>query len=255
MGALHAGHVALVDAARATADDVVVSVFVNPLQFDRRDDFDAYPRPIDDDLARCRELGVAAVYAPTAAAMYPEGFDTRVEPGGLAAGLEGAHRPGHFTGVATVVTKLLTAVGPDVAVFGEKDAQQLAIVRRTVADLDLGVEIAAVATVREPDGLALSSRNALLDDASRAAAVCLPRSLDAARHLVDEGERASGAIERRVRALIDTEPAAQLEYATVVDRRTFSPVERVDEHALLVLAAWVGGVRLIDNRSLDPGDR
>lgn len=250
MGALHAGHLALVDAARERCDTVVVSIFVNPLQFDRRDDFDAYPRPVDADLGHCRELGVDAAYVPTAAAMYPEGFDTRVEPGALATGLEGAHRPGHFTGVTTVVTKLLAAVRPDVAVFGEKDAQQLAVVRRTVTDLDLGVEIVGVPIVREPDGLALSSRNTRLDPSARAAAVCLPRSLVAAGDLVRAGERSAAAVERAVRAVIDSERAVRLEYAEVVDRRTFEPVTEIDEHALVVLAAWVGGVRLIDNCSL-----
>lgn len=251
MGALHAGHLALVDEARDRCDTVVVSIFVNPLQFDRRDDFDSYPRPVDADLARCRELGVDAAYVPTAAVMYPEGFDTRVEPGALATVLEGAHRPGHFTGVTTVVTKLLAAVRPDVAVFGEKDAQQLAVVRRTVTDLDLGVEIVGVPTVREPDGLALSSRNTRLDPSARAAATCLPRSLAAARDLVRAGERSAAAVEGAVRAEIDAEIDAgsdvRLEYATVVDRRTFEPVTDIDEHSLVVLAAWVGGVRLIDN--------
>lgn len=255
MGALHAGHVALIDVARRSCDRVVVSIFVNPLQFDRCDDFDAYPRPVDDDLARCRDLGVDAVYLPTAGAIYPDGFDTRVEPGSLAAGLEGAHRPGHFTGVATIVTKLLNAVRPDVAVFGEKDAQQLAIVRRIVADLDLGVEIMGVPIVREPDGVAMSSRNARLDPPARRAAACLPGSLDAARAAVAAGERSAAAVRSIVHDAI-TDPGVELEYAAVVDRRTFAPVDAIDDHSLLVLAAWVGGVRLIDNvRLLDDGPR
>jgi pantoate--beta-alanine ligase len=174
MGALHAGHLSLVDIAARHADDVVVSIFVNPLQFDRPSDFDAYPRPIDEDVERCREAGVAAVYAPTARTMYPEGFETHVEPGGLAAVMEGAARPGHFRGVTTVVTKLFGAVRPDVAVFGEKDFQQLAIIRRMTTDLDLGVEIIGAPIVREPDGLAMSSRNVRLDPAQRAAAAASP---------------------------------------------------------------------------------
>src|SRR5687768_6080102 len=157
MGALHDGHLALVQRAAELADRVVVTIFVNPIQFNQPTDFDKYPRPIDDDLARCRQAGVAAVYAPTGATMYPSGFQTHVEPGPLADRLEGPMRPGHFRGVTTVVTKLLAAVRPDTACFGQKDYQQLAIVRRMVTDLDLGVEIVGVPTVRERDGLAMSS--------------------------------------------------------------------------------------------------
>ena len=159
MGALHAGHLALVAAARRRAQRVVVSIFVNPIQFDRRDDFERYPRTLDDDLRICATAGVDAVYAPSAAAMYAEGFQTAVEVTRLTEPLCGAARPGHFRGVTTVVTKLFHAVRPDVAVFGEKDYQQLAVVRRLAADLDFGIEIVGVPTVREPDGLALSSRN------------------------------------------------------------------------------------------------
>ena len=180
MGALHAGHISLVGIAAAGTDDVVVSIFVNPLQFDRAADFEAYPRPIDADAERCDEIGVAAVYAPTAAAMYPSGFQTHVEPGPLADLMEGAARPGHFRGVTTVVAKLFGAVSPDLAVFGEKDFQQLAVVRRMTCDLDLGIEIVGAPIVREDDGLAMSSRNVRLDAAQRAAAVCVPRALDAA---------------------------------------------------------------------------
>ena len=180
MGALHEGHFALVARARQSNDCVVVSIFVNPLQFNRADDFDAYPRPIDDDLAMCRNHDVDAVYAPTAAAMYPAGFETTVEPGALAEPLEGAGRPGHFRGVTTVVAKLLGAVRPDEAVFGRKDFQQLAIIRRMTIDLDMGIEIVGLDTVREPDGLAMSSRNRRLTAAQRSAAVCVPQALSAA---------------------------------------------------------------------------
>src|SRR4051794_40784979 len=169
MGALHDGHLSLIEHARHRADDIVVSIFVNPLQFERGDDFERYPRPIDDDVAACIEAGVAAVYAPTAAVMYPDGFQTHVEPGTLAGGMEGAVRDGHFRGVATVVAKLFGAVRPHLAVFGEKDFQQLVVIRRMAEDLDMGVEIHAVPIVREPDGLALSSRNRLLPPADRAA--------------------------------------------------------------------------------------
>ena len=183
MGALHAGHLALVDEARRHADVVIVSIFVNSLQFDRPDDFTGYPRPIDDDLEMCRARSVDAVYAPVAATMYPEGFETHVEPGPLGDVLEGEHRPGHFRGVATVVAKLFLAARPHVAVFGQKDFQQLTIIRRMNDDLDMGVEIIGLPTVREPDGLALSSRNRRLTAAQRAAAVCVPRMLDTVVHL------------------------------------------------------------------------
>ncbi len=179
MGALHEGHLRLIEVVHAVVDVVVVTIFVNPLQFDRPDDFALYPRPADEDLDACRTSGVDAVYAPPADAMYPAGFQTRVEPGELATPLEGAGRPGHFAGVTTVVTKLFNATRPHVAAFGQKDYQQLAIVRRMVDDLDLGIEIVAVPTVREPDGLALSSRNRRLSPPARSAAVCVPRALDA----------------------------------------------------------------------------
>lgn len=253
MGALHDGHLALVDEARAHADAVAVSIFVNPLQFDQRGDFDAYPRPIDDDVDRCRAAGVEAVYAPTAAVMYPPGFDTRVVPGRLADRLEGSARPGHFDGVVTVVTKLFGAVRPEVAAFGEKDFQQLAVVRRLVADLDLGVRIVSVPTVREPDGLALSSRNRRLDEQQRLAARCLPRALaavaDAIRRGVDDARTALGA----GFAAIAAEPSAVLEYLELVDATTFEPAQRLRPGPVrLVAAVRIGDIRLIDN--VDPVD-
>ena len=191
----HEGHLSLIELARRRADDIVVSIFVNPLQFERRDDFDRYPRPIDDDVAACAAAGAAAVYAPTAATMYPEGFQTHIEPGPLADVMEGAMRPGHFRGVTTVVAKLFGAVWPDVAVFGEKDFQQLAVIRRMVDDLDMGVEIVAAPIVRESDGLALSSRNRRLAPEDRAAAACTALPLDAAAALVAGGERDGRTIE------------------------------------------------------------
>jgi len=250
MGALHAGHLSLVDIAAACCDDVVVSIFVNPLQFDRAADFDAYPRPIDDDVAGCAAAGVAAVYAPTARAMYPEGFETHVEPGGLAAVMEGAARPGHFRGVTTVVTKLFGAVRPDVAVFGEKDFQQLAIIRRMARDLDLGVEIIGAPIVREPDGLAMSSRNVRLEPAQRAAAVCVPRALDAAAAAAADGSVAK--LVSAASAVVAEEPLARLEYIEVFDPTTLgllhdlaaTPTPRI------AVAVWFGDVRLIDNRAI-----
>ena len=276
MGALHPGHLALVAAARRTADVIVVSIFVNPMQFNRRDDFDTYPRPIDDDLALCRSHGVDAVYAPTAAAMYPAGFETSVEPGSLATPLEGAARPGHFRGVTTVVTKLFNAVRPDVAVFGRKDFQQLAIIRRMTIDLDMGITIVGLDTIREPDGVAMSSRNRRLSVQDRAAAMCIPRALSAAADLLAGGERRVSALLAAARVVLDREPRARVEYLDCIDPETLQPVAVLSgdvlsgqvlsgevlsgevlsgevlsgEAGVIVAAVWFGDVRLIDNRLL-----
>jgi pantoate--beta-alanine ligase len=253
MGALHAGHVALVEEARRRADRVVVSVFVNPIQFDRRDDFERYPRALDEDAAVSAAAGAAALFAPSAAAMYPEGFQTAVEVGRLTEPLCGRVRPGHFRGVTTVVTKLFHCVRPHVAVFGEKDFQQLAVVRRMTADLDFSIEIVGVPTVREADGLALSSRNRRLGRADREAARCVPRALAAAAAAVAAGEVRPAAILTRAQAEIAAEPRARLEYAELRDPDTLEEVAEVAAPALLALVVWVGGVRLIDNRLLVPG--
>ncbi|MDP2293441.1 MAG: pantoate--beta-alanine ligase [Actinomycetota bacterium] len=250
MGALHDGHMALVRDARGRADAVVVSIFVNPLQFNRPDDFAAYPRPLDDDLAICAAAGVDAVYAPTAAAMYPSGFDTHVEPGAIADRLEGAFRPGHFRGVTTVVAKLFGAVRPDVAVFGQKDYQQLTVIRRMSADLDMGIEVAAMPTVRDADGVAMSSRNRRLTPAQRAAAVCVPRSLQAVSDALAAGERDVATLVAAGRALVDSEPLAAFEHLEIVHPETLESLTRVDHDAVAVTAVWFGDVRLIDNRLL-----
>jgi pantoate--beta-alanine ligase len=221
------------------------------LQFNRPDDFAGYPRPIDDDLESCRVVGVDAVYAPTAAAMYPPGFETHVVPGPLAEPLEGAGRPGHFRGVTTVVTKLFTAVQPDFAVFGQKDFQQLAIIRRMNHDLDLGVEIVGMATVREPDGLAMSSRNRRLTTENRAAAVCVPRALAAVRSAFKHGERSARELERTAVAVIESEPLARLEYLRVNDRDSLIEVDRIEAPVVVSTATWFGDVRLIDNVVLE----
>ena len=252
MGALHAGHRALIDEAHRQGDVVVVSIFVNPLQFNRANDFDTYPRPIDDDVEACRAAGVDAVYAPTAEAMYPEGFQTHLEPGTLADSLEGSSRPGHFRGVATVVAKLFGAMQPDVAVFGQKDFQQLAIIRQMVADLDMDVEIVAVPTVREPDGLAISSRNQRLSSDDRRAAACLVEALREVEAAVAAGvhdaERLVGLADRRIKA----EPRATIEYIRIVDPITLAPIGVVDQPAVILVAALFGDVRLIDNLALVP---
>ena len=252
MGALHSGHINLVSATHRIADVVVVSIFVNPLQFNRRDDFDRYPRPIDDDLTMCRDAGVSAVYAPIAASMYPVGFQTHVEPGPLADPMEGAGRPGHFRGVTTVVSKLFNAVTPDVALFGQKDYQQLAIIRRMNIDLDMGVEIVEVPTVREADGLALSSRNRRLNADDRAAAVCVPRALEAARAALAGGELDSAKLVQVAERVVAAERRARLEYIQVGDAATLEQLAQVNRRAVIAAAVWFGEVRLIDNLPLIP---
>ena len=250
MGALHKGHLALVDEARRHADIVVVSIFVNPLQFNRSDDFDAYPRLVDDDLALCAAHGVDAVYAPCVAAMYSPGFETYVNPGPLADVLEGAQRPGHFRGVTTVVAKLFGAVRPHVAVFGQKDFQQLAIIRRMTTDLDMGIEIVGMPTVREPDGLAMSSRNRRLSPAQRSAAVCVSQSLQTVADAL--GRRVVNVAELTTlgQAVVEAEPRARFEHLEIVHPDTLQPLTVVGAAAVAVTAVWFGDVRLIDNRLL-----
>lgn len=256
MGALHRGHLELIRAARRLADAVVVSIFVNPLQFGERGDFDHYPRPLDDDLRACDAEGVDAVFVPTAASMYPDGFATTVRVAGLTTAMEGAARPGHFDGVTTVVTKLLAATRPDVAVFGEKDYQQLAVVRRLAADLDLGVDIVEQPTVRELDGLALSSRNRRLDDAQRSAARCMPRALAAARDAATSDRSTVADVVAAATRAIDDEPLAVLDYVAVFDAGDLSPIDRFEvDHrrpgrVRIAIAARFGDVRLIDNADL-----
>ncbi len=252
MGALHEGHLALVREAKRHAERVVVSIFVNPIQFDRRDDFERYPRTVEADRELCDRAGVAATYEPSAAAMYAEGFRTAVEVAKLTEPLCGAVRPGHFRGVTTVVTKLFHAARPDVAVFGEKDWQQLAVVRRMTADLDFGIAIVGVPTVREADGLAMSSRNRRLAADDRVAARCVPAALAAAAEAVRAGKRRAAAVVAAATAVIAEEPRARLEYAEIRDPATLEEVVEVGAPALLALAVWVGGVRLIDNRVLVP---
>jgi pantoate--beta-alanine ligase len=252
MGALHAGHIALIEAARRVSDVVAVSIFVNPLQFNRGDDFDHYPRPIDDDVEACRAAGVDVVYAPTAAVMYPSGFQTHVEPGALADSLEGAGRPGHFRGVTTVVSKLFGAIQPDVALFGRKDFQQLAIIRRMVVDLDMDIDILEVPTVREPDGLAISSRNQRLSPDDRHASVCVSQALQIVADAVAGGDHDVAHLTALGAARIEAEPRARLEYLQIVDSSTLLPVSVVEGDATALAAVWFGDVRLIDNVPLTP---
>jgi len=259
MGALHEGHVALVAEARRRADVVVVSIFVNPTQFGPGEDFAAYPRPFEADAARCREAGVDVLFAPSAEAMYPAGFQTFVEVERIAKPLCGASRPGHFRGVATVVTKLLLAAKPHLALFGEKDYQQLALIRRLVLDLGVDVEIVGVPTAREPDGLARSSRNVFLGPEARAQAAALRRALRAAEDAVAAGERDAGGLLAGVRRELAKAPLAEVDYAELRDAETLDPAPaRLAGPTLLALAVRFPaassprGVRLIDNTVLRP---
>ncbi len=245
LGALHAGHRSLIDRARAENTKVVVSIFVNPIQFGAGEDLARYPRPIEADLEMLSSAGVDAVYMPRVEDMYPQGSTTRVVVGGVAEPLEGAARPGHFEGVATVVTKLFWAVRPGRAYFGQKDAQQLAVVRRLAADLDTGVEVVACPTVRDADGLAVSSRNAYLDTAERAAAASLSRALRAASEKYRAGEHDPARVKAVMEAVLGAEPLARVEYAEVVDPGDFS-----SPGSLAVLAVRIGSTRLIDNHDL-----
>jgi len=250
MGALHAGHLSLVEIARRHADRVVASVFVNPTQFDRADDFARYPRDLERDGALLASAGVDVVFAPDAAEMYLPGAQTSVSVERLAEPLCGAHRPGHFRGVATVVLKLFHIVQPHVAVFGEKDYQQLALIRRMVRDLHVDIDVVGAPIVREDDGLAMSSRNRHLDPAERAAALCLVRALDAAEACVAAGERDTVALVEAANAVIAREPRARAEYVAAVDPETLAPAAEVAGPVVLALAVWIGSTRLIDNRQL-----
>lgn len=259
MGALHEGHLALVAEARRRAERVIVSIFVNPTQFAPHEDLASYPRDLDGDLAHCRAAGVDAVFAPAPAELYPAGAGTWVDVPDLGKLLCGGSRPHFFRGVATVVTKLLVAARPHVAVFGEKDFQQLQVVRRLARDLLLDVEIAGVATAREPDGLARSSRNVYLDPVMRAEALALVRALDAAEAAVAGGERAAAAVVEAARKALRSAPHADVDYAELRDPETLAEVDRVAAPVLLALAvrlpaprAASGTVRLIDNRILRP---
>ncbi len=251
MGALHEGHLSLVDAAREKGVWVTLSIFVNPLQFGPGEDLERYPRDLDRDTELAAGRGVDLIFAPTVAEMIPRSLAARVDMDGIVDGFEGAARPGHFAGVLTIVTKLFHIVQPDMAVFGQKDAQQAAAVRRLVADLDFPVEIVVAPTVRDEDGVALSSRNAYLSDAERVRARALRRSLEAARSRVEEGEREAMAVERALLEVLDGTPGLEVEYAAVVDPDLFARIDRIEGPALAVVAARIGSTRLIDNMVLD----
>ncbi len=248
MGFFHNGHLALMRRAGELADRVVVSLFVNPTQFGPDEDLDAYPRDFDRDCTLAGEAGVDLLFAPDAAAMYPEGSRTTVTVSGLTDHLCGASRPGHFDGVATVVTKLFNIVQPDLAVFGRKDFQQLAVIRQMCRDLNMAVEIIGHPIVREPDGLAMSSRNTYLSAEQRPSALSLVRSLELARQMAEQGERDPALLEAAIRRLILDCPGTGIDYISFVNDTSLQPVDRVDAHTVLALAVRIGGrVRLIDN--------
>ncbi len=254
MGALHAGHTALLDRARNGCDNVVASLFVNPTQFGPSEDFAEYPRNRDRDIAIFEEHGVDVLFEPTPEEMYPPGESTRVDPGPIGGVLEGKYRPGHFTGVATAVAKLFAVTGPHAAYFGRKDAQQLVIVRQMARDLRMGIDIEPVDTVRDPDGLALSSRNSNLPADARVAAGSLYAALRAAKAAWAQGERSGDALRHAMRAVLDREPLVQTDYVSAAHPETLDEMETVSGPALLSLAARVGGIRLIDNITLPDPD-
>lgn len=251
MGALHAGHIALIAEARRRTPHVVASIFVNPRQFAAHEDLDRYPRRLAKDQAMLAEAGCQLLWAPEVDTMYPVGFASSIAITGVTAPLEGAARPGHFDGVATVVAKLFNQVAPDIALFGEKDYQQLAVIRRLVADLDFAIEIVGVPTEREEDGVALSSRNAYLTEEERAQARALPRALGEAAGAIAAGGEVAEALARAEAALIRA-GFGPVDYVALADPDTLAPLDRLDRPARLLAAAWLGTTRLIDNIAVMP---
>ncbi|HZN08124.1 MAG TPA: pantoate--beta-alanine ligase [Pyrinomonadaceae bacterium] len=252
MGALHEGHLSLVREARRMCDVVVVSVFVNPTQFGPGEDFEHYPRDLTKDTALLTDYNVDYIFAPTVEEIYPRGFSTYVNVEGLSEQLEGASRPGHFRGVATVVTILLNTVRPDFAFFGQKDAQQALVIRRLVKDLAFDTEIVVLPIVREDSGLAISSRNLYLTPDEQNSATVIHRALAQAKKAYKEGERSAGRIAELIRSTVESEPRARLDYVTVADAETLERVDKIDERpTLIAVAAYIGKTRLIDNTILN----
>jgi pantoate--beta-alanine ligase len=250
MGALHEGHLSLIRRIKELADIVVVSIFVNPAQFGPQEDFERYPRDLARDVDRCIAEGVDYVFAPSVDEIYPAAARTFVEVEELSGKLEGASRPGHFRGVATVVLKLLNIVGPTIAAFGQKDLQQAAVIRRMVADLMMDVEVLVLPTVRGEDELALSSRNRYLSSDDREAARAIPRALEIARRMVEDGSRDPEEIVAAARSVLETEQRLRIDYVALVDTAMLDPVRKLDGEAALVVAVALGDVRLIDNTLL-----
>lgn len=247
MGALHAGHMSLINGARNENDIVVVSVFVNPLQFGPGEDYERYPRTFDADNEKCREAGVDLVFAPAVSDIYPEGYNTHVDVDTITGILEGVERPGHFRGVATVVLKLFNLVEPHRAYFGMKDYQQLLVIRKMVRDLNVNVEVVPMPTVREEDGLALSSRNAYLNPEERKAATILYRTLEYGKRLIHGGCKDSVALRGQLEEFIAREPLARVGYLAIADPETLEPLPDIQDRVLLALAVTIGNTRLIDN--------
>ena len=247
MGALHEGHVSLIEAARRRSDSVAVTIFVNPTQFGPNEDFEKYPSDTEADLAACEASGADIVFTPSVETLYPRGFETTIHVSGLTEGLCGAHRPGHFDGVTTIVAKLLNILPADAAFFGEKDYQQLLVIRRMVRDLNLPVEIVACPIVREKDGLACSSRNRYLSPSERSQAAVLSRALFSARDRIAAGHKRVKELVTRIRAEILTAGPAKIDYVEIVDAETLDSLTEVDRPARIVLAARIGPCRLIDN--------
>ena len=247
MGYLHEGHLSLARQCRQDNATAVASIFVNPTQFGPSEDLSTYPRDMEGDLAKLEAEGMDLVFAPTASEMYPDGFGATIDVGDIAKMLEGEHRPGHFQGVATVVCKLLTIVRPDNVYFGQKDAQQCLVIKRLNADLNLGASVVVMPTVRDPDGLALSSRNAYLSPEDRKAALSLYRALRVAQAMRADGARDARAMRREMLALLEDEPSASVEYVSVADAQTLAELNVIDRPALISMAVRIGNVRLIDN--------
>jgi pantoate--beta-alanine ligase len=252
MGYLHAGHLSLVEAARRDGTYVVASIFVNPTQFGPHEDFDRYPRDTAGDLGKCQEAGVELVFMPAATDMYAPDAVTTVHVAGVTETLCGPSRPGHFDGVATVVAKLFNIVQPDTAYFGQKDAQQLAVIRRMVRDLDFPIEIVGCPIVREPDGLAMSSRNALLSPDERQRALVLYQALCAAQARIAAGERNPAGVLGRMRQIVDAGQPTNIDYISIVDPDTLQPVNTIERPVLVALAVRIASTRLIDNMVIDP---
>jgi pantoate--beta-alanine ligase len=247
MGYLHQGHVSLLNAARKAADVLVLSIFVNPTQFGAGEDFETYPKDMSSDLQLAEEAGVDVVFAPSAAQMYPRGYNSWVDVAGLTQVLCGASRPGHFRGVTTVVTKLFNIISPTVAYFGNKDFQQLAVIRRMVIDLNLAVDIVGLPIVREADGLAMSSRNSYLAHEERHQALCLSKAIEQARRLASSGELRVTEILHQLRIFIESNPLAKIDYVKICHQYSLQEQMQVDEDSVLLLAVFIGRTRLIDN--------
>jgi len=250
MGYLHEGHLELVRRARAENQTLIASIFVNPAQFGPSEDFASYPRDPERDLALLEKEGVNFVFMPSAEEIYPQGFSSWVEVEKITERLEAAFRPGHFRGVATVVAKLFNIVQPTRAYFGQKDAQQLIVTKKMVSDLNMNLEVVAVPTVREPDGLALSSRNAYLNPEERRAALVLWKALCLAQELWDKGEKNADRLRQEMTSLIQSEPLARIDYVSVADQDSLEELEEIDRPALVSMAVWIGKTRLIDNMML-----